>query len=384
MEAEMRIKSDAVYLYRVPIEADEAPFEHYRDLARAALRLVEPPLPSQGTILLKPNATVLFPAERRVITHPGFLAGMIEALVEKGVTRDRLVVAEGQCGEQPENGHTWEKCGYQGMIDEQGVRLAKLTGAEMRQVAVPGGVVYEHYPMAREVTDCAFFFNVPVAKCHNLVCTTLAVKNLMGTLGTPERHICSVQKVDEAHLEGRWRLADNGLSIHENVFVDKLLDLLAAHRSLGIPRLCMIDGLVGRDGTAFNEGRNYPLGWTLIGENEVHVDALGTHLMGLDPLWPPNLTRAVERGFGTNRLEEIELIDLCTGRSLNRAEVQALRRAEVLMPVCRYDGGYYKRFRPNGSVVPWNLNEVNQQRLLDGLDPIAPEHSPSMREPAMA
>lgn len=380
----MKIKPDAVYLYRVPIAADEAPFEHYRDLARNALRLVEPALPGQGTVLLKPNATVLFPAERRVITHPGFLAGMIEALVEKGVPRDRLVVAEGQAGEQPENGHTWEKCGYQGMLAEQQVRLAVLNHVETRPVAVPRGVVYQQYPIAREVTDSAFFFNVPVAKCHNLVCTTLAMKNLMGTIGMPERHICSVQKVDEPSIEGRWRLADNGLSIHENGFVDKLCDLLAAHRSLGIPRLSMIDGLVGRDGTAFNEGRNYPLGWTLLGENEVHVDTVGTHLMGLDPLWPPYLTRAVERGFGTNRLEEIELIDLQSGRSLTRSQVQALRRSEPLMPVCRYEGGYYKRFRPDGSVVPWNLNEVNKQRLLDGLEEIAPEHSPSMREPALA
>lgn len=379
----MKINPDAVYLYRVPIDTDEAPFERYRDLAKAALRAVDLDLPAQGNIVLKPNITVLFPATHRVITHPGFIAGMVEALVEKGVPRERLVVAEGQAGEQPENGHTWVKSGYQGMIAEQDVRLAVLNGVETRQVAVPGGVVYEQYPIAREVTDCSFFFNVPLAKCHNLVCTTLSVKNLMGTLGTPERHICSVQKVDKDHIEGRWRLADNGLSMHENGFVDKLLDLLAAHRSLGLPRLSMIDGLVGRDGTAFNEGRNHPLGWTLLGENEVHVDTVGTHLMGLDPAQMPYLRRAVERGFGTNRIGEIEVVDLQTGKALGRDAVRALRRAEVLMPVCRYEGGYYQRFRADGSVVPWNLDEVNKQRLLDGLEAITPERSPSMRAPAM-
>jgi len=374
----MKIKPDTVYLYRVPITTDHAPFAAYRDLARAALRLLEPDLPAGGSILLKPNATVLFPADRRVITHPGFLAGMIEALVEKGVPRQRLVVAEGQAGEQPEHGHTWEKCGYQAMLAQQQVRLAVLNQVEARQVAVPGGVVYSHYPIAREVTDCGFFFNAPVAKCHNLVCTTLAMKNLMGTLATPERHICSVQKVDEGIGEERWRLEANGLSVHENRFLDKLCDLLAAHRSLGLPRLCVVDGLVGRDGTAFNEGRNYPLGWTLLGENEVHVDAVGTHLMGLDPQWPPYLNRAAQRGLGTNHIDDIEVVDLRTGKSLTRGETRALRRPEALMPVCRAEGGYYRRFRPDGSAVPWNLDEVNKQRQLDGLDPISPELAPDL------
>jgi uncharacterized protein (DUF362 family) len=367
-----------VYLYRVPIEADEAPFEQYQDLARAALGAVELELPAQGTVVLKPNITVLFPAARRITTHPGFIAGMLEALVEKGVPRERLVVAEGQAGEQPEHGHTWEKSGYREMIARQGVRLALLNGVETRRVEVPGGVVYDHFPMAREVTDCAFFFNVPVAKCHNLVCTTLSVKNLMGTLLSPVRHICSIQKVDEPHAEGIWRLAENGLSIHENRFCDKLCDLVSALRSLKIPRLCVIDGLIGRDGTAFNEGGNYPLGWTAMGENEVHVDAVATHLMGLDPARTPYLRRAAQRGLGTNRVEEIEVVDLRAGRSLRRDEVRALRRAQPLMPVCRWEGGYYPRFRADGSVVPWNLNEVNNQRRLDGLEPLAPE------EPALA
>ena len=34
--------------------------------------------------------------------------------------------------------------------------------------------LYERYPLYREVTDCAFFFHVPLAKCHNLGCTTLS------------------------------------------------------------------------------------------------------------------------------------------------------------------------------------------------------------------
>ncbi len=367
----MKVEPDRVYLYRVEIDRAEAPFEAYRDLAYRALGRVDLSLPAEGTVLLKPNATVLFPAEKRIVTHPGFLAGMLDALMEKGVARERLVVGDGQSGEQPDRGNTWEGAGYRAAMASRGVRLAPLNEAESRPVKVPGGVVFQEYPIYREVTDCAFLFNVPLAKCHNLGCTTLAIKNLMGVLGRPERHLCRIQDVDQPFEEGIWRLTESGLSLFEDRFYHKLCDVVAALRSLKIPRLCVVDGLIGRDGTAFNEGENYPLGWTLIGENEVHVDAVGTYLMGLDPLVTPYLKFAADRGLGTNRIEEIPVVDLASGARLDGAALKALRSKRTLMPIARCEGGYYDRFRADGSPVPWRIDDVNAQRRKDGLEPIS-------------
>ena len=63
---------------------------------------------------------------------------------------------------------------------------------------------------------------------------------------------------------------------------------------------------------------------------------------------------------------------------LRGAARMALRREEPLMPVARLSqrnrkSGYYKRFRQDGSVVPWQLDRVNDQRREDGLDPISYE-----------
>ena len=367
----MRTDSDSVYLYRVEIKGNEAPFEEYRNLALEALRRLDLALPEAGTVLLKPNATVLFPAKKRIVTHPGFLAGMADALVEKGVDAGRLVVADGQSGEQPENGNTWKGAGYTMMADSRKLTLTPLNDRPSRSVTVPGGEVFEAYPIYREVTDCAFFFNVPLAKCHNLGCTTLAIKNLMGILARPERHLCHIQEVDRPHENGIWRLTESGLSLFEDRFYHKLCDLLAALRSLKIPRICMVDGLVGRDGTAFNEGENYPLGWTLIGENEVHVDAVATYLMGLDPETTPYLKFAAARGLGRNRVEEIEVIDLAGGEPMDMQALEAVRSSKTLMPIARFEGGYYDRYRADGSVVPWRIDDVNEQRSADGLESVA-------------
>lgn len=367
----MRIEADQVYFCGTHIDDAEAPFEAYRKLAMDALDRVQLDLPEKGKILLKPNATVLYDADKRIVTHPGFLGGILDALSERGVTSDRMVVADGQSGERPDQGFTWEGAGYLGAMDSRGVELKCLNGEEKRSVPVPGGVVFDAYPLYKEVTDCGFLFNVPLAKCHNLGCTTLAMKNLMGILGRPERHLCTVQEVDKPFESDLWRLTDSGLSLFEDRFYHKLCDVVHALRSLGVPQLCMVDGLVGRDGTAFNEGENAPLGWTLIGTNEVHVDAVGTYLMGLDPTTTPYLRFATERGLGSSRVGEINVVDLRSGNLMDLKELESKRSKKVLMPISRYEEGYYDRFRADGSVVPWRIDEVNKQRIADGLDPIS-------------
>ena len=366
---------NAVYLARSPINRADAPFATYRALAYRTLAALQVPLPAAGTILLKPNATVLYPPEKRVITHPGFVAGLLDALRDQGVPAERMVVADGQSGENPTAGHTWELCGYRAMTEERGVRLAEMnTDEDFRVVEVANGAVYECYPLYREVTDCAFFFNVPLAKCHNLGCTTLSIKNLMGVIAKPERHLCAIQAVDEPFDEDLWRLTESGLSFFEDRFYHKLCDLLVALRGLGMPRLSVVDGLVGRDGTAFNEGANYPLGWALAGVNEVHVDSVATYLMGLDPQATPYLQFAHARGLGAIDPEEIEVVDLASGTALNSAALAKLRPAAPLMPIARLSqGGYYKRFRADGSAVPWRLDDVNAQRQQDGLAPVPHE-----------
>jgi uncharacterized protein (DUF362 family) len=375
----MKIDPEKVYIFSPDLEVEEtsegpvASFDAYRKLAYEALSALELSLPEAGEILLKPNATVLYPPEKRIITHPGFLAGMLDGLVDKGISRERLVVAEGQSGEHPDHGHTWEISGYKGALEERKVPLVVMNGVETREVKVDGGVVYPSYPIATAVTDCAFFFNVPLAKCHNLGFTTLSIKNLMGILTSPVRHLCSVQEVDRPLGDELWRLTESGLSLFEGRFYHKLCDLVAALRSLGMPRLSMVDGLIGRDGTAFNEGDNHRLGWTVIGENEVHVDAMATYLMGLESEDTPYLKFAAERGLGTNRIEEIEAVDLSSGQVLDKAGLDELRVKQPLMPVARERSGYYNRFRRDGSAVPWRIDQVNEQRQKDGLDPVPVE-----------
>ena len=88
----MQMNPDKVYLARAPIARAAAPFETYRELAQRTLAALDFPLPGAGTVVVKPNATVLFPPDKHVITRPGFVGGLLDALLGRGVAAERLVV----------------------------------------------------------------------------------------------------------------------------------------------------------------------------------------------------------------------------------------------------------------------------------------------------
>lgn len=365
----MIFSSDCVYIHRTTVTADTAPFEHYRELAYTALSRLDLPLPATGQIVLNPNVTITAEPDQRITTHPGFVAGLVDALLDRGIASQRLLVGEGR-----NKGNTGEWARISGFTEglaPRGLELVDLDAAGGVDVDIPEGVVFRRLTFARQVTDCAFYFNVPVAKCHNLSLTTLAMKNTQGTVLSPQRHMCNEQAEDEPFSEHAWELTPRGISLHEEHFCHKQSDKTIARLLMGIPQLSVIDGLIGRDGTGFNEGQNRPLGWTLLGASEVAVDVVGTYLMGIDPQAVPCLQVAVERGLGTTLVEEIDVIDLTTRDRLNATSLRGLRAQPALMPLARGREGHHPRFRPDGSLVPWRLDRVNEARDRLKLAPIA-------------
>ena len=125
----------------------------------------------------------------------------------------------------------------------------------------------------------------PKLKTHNLAITTLCLKNLMGAVNVFDRHYCHQawgeipaamrdddrprnEWMDET-VHGRWQ--------------DGLARRLADTAQVIRPALNVVEGVVGRDGTGFNRGRNYPLGLVIAGVNMVAVDSVASYLMGFDP-----------------------------------------------------------------------------------------------------
>ena len=156
--------------------------------------------------------------------------------------------------------------------------------------------------------DDVLFINVPKYKTHNLAVTTLSMKNLMGTI-TPcdDRHLCSIggEYAERAH-----EITSNGITLREERLCRKLCDLSMA----SIPDLNVIEGIIGRDGTAFRHGKNIQTNLAIAGKSVVSVDAVGSYLMGFEPSEIGYLKIASQRGLGEINIENIDVYEARDGR----------------------------------------------------------------------
>ena len=294
-------------------------------------------------------------------TNPQFIAGMIDALLGLDASPDSIYVGGGGGASR------FQDAGYADMIQEpvrgDGERprvergVSVVGGArpkfedyapeELVWTDVPDGVIHRNIPFVAPVrTPDTKFINVPTMKTHNLGVVTLCCKGLQGTIATGYRHFCShlssisktrrgmsdehlvmgfeerVQASYRQHLEMGLPLWDTnsdewGVGRFEP-WAQRTVDAVSAlypfeeHVALNV-----VEGIIGRNGTAFHRGWDLPVGLVVAGINPVHVDAVAAFLMGHDPKYLPHIVLAEERGLGRSRIEEIEVYELPGQRPLD-------------------------------------------------------------------
>lgn len=294
----------AVYVYKLEDSSSSLP----EDMARGGYEFMKAlSLPLKDKVVMKPNITVPADPDSGIVTHPDFIAGMSQYFLEQGMSGDNVMVAEGG-GSDKMDGH-YGQSGYIAMAKSRGVKLVNLNWDESVPVELPDGVMLKKIGIAKTVkSDDAFFINVPKYKTHNLAVTTLSMKNLMGTI-TPchERHLCSTpREFAERHSE----ITPNGIELREEILCQRLCDLSMASK----PDFNIIEGIIGRDGTAFHHGKNIRTNLVIAGKSTVAVDTVGSYLMGLEPSEIGYLKLAAKRGLGLIDMKKIKIMEVCDGK----------------------------------------------------------------------
>lgn len=285
---------------------------------------------SSGTehqLILKPNVVCSVPKDndgnpiddaRGIVTNAYFVGGIIDYLQELGA-KD-IVVAEG--GGPVDMMSVYQDWGYVQMAQERGIPLINLNKSnysddELNWVTVENGVVMKDIPFVKPILDeNTRFVNIPTLKTHNLGITTLCCKNLQGTVAHGYKHYCqrlsSIAKYPseqlrhfqpnyekavleswKRHVEHNWPRWDMREEADE-VWAQRTCDALMAIK----PWVNIIEGIVGRDGTAFRQGKDHLGNLIIAGVHPVHVDAVATYLMGHNPQRVNYLMLAQERGLG--------------------------------------------------------------------------------------
>jgi uncharacterized protein (DUF362 family) len=329
----VREHPDAVFVRRSKAASFEDR-EQFRDAgyAMAAALLGGIGGADSRTFVIKPNVVVGphphdpqkdGPAEsdRGIVTDPDFVAGIVQRLQELGARK--IVVAEG--GGPTPMGPTFEARGYTRMAAERGIELLDFnkepgTYAEAELNWTPvDGVVFKEIPFIRPINDPdAVLINVPTMKTHNLGIISLCGKALQGTIAMGYRHFCSsiedaltrlpgaaahyqpdvlerIQGEFERHLREGYPHWDQEGTRYEG-YAQRTCDAVQAHQGF----LCIVEGVIGRDGTAFHHGKDVLANLTVGGLNPVHVDAGTAYLMGHNPRNIGYLMVARQRHLGNN------------------------------------------------------------------------------------
>jgi uncharacterized protein (DUF362 family) len=277
---------------------------------------------------------------RRVLIKPNFVnAGRQLATTHVDAVRAVLDFVRARCdapvviGEGAALSSTWESFagyGYETLPKSyERVELMDLNGDE----TVPVQVLTRHLrPMtvklARTAVEADLRISVCPPKTHDLVVTTLAIKNMtMGSLvnpravgggGVSRKVIRRLARFLPASLY-RSGLAEWGkgtilgrhggsskMAMHQGIPVLNLnLALVASHVW---PHLAVIDGWQGMEGSG--PGQGDPVEWrvALAGTDALAVDVLTTHLMGFDPARVGYLQYCRRLGLGVGTVAGIEVV----------------------------------------------------------------------------
>jgi uncharacterized protein (DUF362 family) len=297
------IIDDAVYVYKLECGCDPSP----KNMARAGYEFIKALKPNiKKRVVMKPNITITADRDSGIVTHPDFIAGMVDYFNEIRLSPEDIMIAEGGGNDAMEE--YYGLGGYTEMCQQHCSTLVNLNHDEPVVYHLPDSEFFKEISIAKTVTDKDnYFINVPKMKTHNLAVTTLCMKNLMGTLTPPhKRHICSFpQEFGNRHNE----TTPNGIELREEVLCKRLSDLSTVLK----PDLNVIEGIVGRDGTAFRHGKNIQTNLVIGGKNTTMVDAVASYLMGFEPSGIGYLKIANMRGLGVIDIEKIDIYEVVDG-----------------------------------------------------------------------
>ena len=281
--------------------------ETIRGIVRDGLRTLG--LKPRGKTLVKPNAVAAGPLFQHAHTRSEFLHGVIQALQdEAGDDLEEIALGE-RSGITVPTRYAFDEAKYAQVLKHTHTKAYYFE--ESPQVEIPlshsnrlRDFIYTPAPIAQ----ADFFVNCPKFKAHPWTTVTFSMKNYIGI------------------QDDRHRLIDHDFALNR-----KVADLQHVIQ----PQLVAIDAIIAGEGRMLTPSPR-ELNLVILGNNQVAVDAVCCHLIGIDPREVDHIRMAHEDGFGPIELENIEVLG---DVSLAEAKERAHGFEVGLVPVDKYFEG---------------------------------------------
>ena len=125
--------------------------------------------------------------------------------------------------------------------------------------------------------DVDVFITLPVLKTHVVTRVTLGLKNQWGCIPSPMR------------------------LLYHHILDYGIVALNRAYK----PSIAILDGTYAMDRRGPLEGDPIPAGWMVVADNVVTLDAVGAHLLGVDPHQVRHIRLAEQEKLGTTDLTQV-------------------------------------------------------------------------------
>lgn len=332
----------AVVISRTEV-SDPVAWEDYRRAAQQIMAAMRIELASED-VVIKPNVTVgeeYANPDSGITTHPGFVHGLIDHALAHDARQGGITLVEDPRNTNDDAPRHWQGTGYPAVRDRTGAALRSPTLDTCVRRRVPHPYCHNELNVSElAVSPDAVLINVPKMKTHNLGITTLCLKNLMGLVHVLDRHFCGQAKreLPEARtFKGQPKREWMDRPMHERWqagLARRLIDLAQVVK----PALNVVEGVVAREGTGFNRGRNRTLGLCVAGVNMVAVDSVTSDLMGFDPQALVYLRMAADAGLGTNDLSQLRIYEVEDGAIVSCRDLDPFRVCPPLQVISDIKG----------------------------------------------
>lgn len=217
-------------------------------------------------IVIKPNLCDFRPAWEGGTTDPRIVEAFIKIIREKASPEITVVESDHAVATADEE---FERMGYTEMAQRLGVNLLNLSNDKRFDVALEGHY-FETLKSTETLLRATKIISIAKLKTHSQQKITCNMKNLFGLL--PEKY----------------------KSKYHPFMSEVLVDLAEFYKPF-----CIVDGIVGMEGSGPSDGERKEAGVIIVGSNPVAVDAAAARLMGFNPGSIPNLNYAKKMKIGT-------------------------------------------------------------------------------------
>jgi len=230
-------------------------------------------------VVVKPNIGWDRTPEQAATTNPVVVAALVKLCYEAGAKK--VKVFDRTCNDPR---RCYVQSGIEAAAKAAGAEVSHLDDRRFRDVALPGGVAIQSWPLYTDLLEADKVINVPIAKHHALSRLTLSLKNWMGVMGGQRGKIH--QKIDVA-----------------------LVDLAAVIK----PTLTLLDAVRiltdnGPQGGDLKDVKR--LDTVVAGVDQIAVDAYGATLFGLKGADLGYVREGHARRVGRMDLENLRILTL--------------------------------------------------------------------------